>query len=97
MSLLLAATTGAAYSQPLPVAGAVTFSASPVLGAGETGIIQFSPDQGATWINLVSGGTTQQLSPNDTALTVYGPGMYRVSKSATASAVAIYANTGLGR
>ena len=92
-TLLLAATTSATASAAVNAranALPISFIAVPALGAGETGVIQVSPDNGTTWVNVISGGLTQQLSPNDTVVTVYGSGLYRVNKGASAGSTAIY-------
>lgn len=90
---ILAATTSAGNSSAINVVSgrAVTFTSSAILGSGETGILQISPDGGASYFNVRIGGTVQQLDPDNTALTAYGPGLFRIAKSATSAAIGIIA------
>jgi len=59
------------------------------LAAGETVDIQISDDDGATYANLFDAGSQVQVTDTNNAVTLYGPGKYRVSKAATAAAVTV--------
>ena len=90
---LLAAATGGGTSSDLAVRNGhtATLIASNLAGA-ETGSIQISYDGGTTFINLFSDGSQQQLTATNNTATVYGPGIFRVVKSATAGACGIFAS-----
>lgn len=67
----------------------IMFSASG-LTAGEYGDVQISHDRGATWSDLYKDGTQVRLSSVNNAVTVYGPGVFRVQKEATTNTVGIW-------
>ena len=93
--IVLASATGAGDSSEVlvPEGRSATF----VMGdrgdlAAETGDVQIKHPFTDTWDDLYLGGSQQQLSATNNAITVYGPGRYRVSCSArtTAFGVAVY-------
>lgn len=91
--LLVAATDGGTSGDiSAKTNRAVTLMANNLAGV-ETGDIQISHDGGTTFTDLYSNGQQMQLLAANTAVTVYGPGIYRVVKSATAGACGIYAST----
>ena len=65
---------------------------SETLGTGETGVIQIKV--AGSWQNYVDAASTKQLDEDNTGVAIYAPGVYRVDKSATASATGIYMSTG---
>lgn len=88
---LLAATTDAADSIEFEVQDgrSVTVSCSPNLGVGEDANIQFSPDNGTTWVNY-SDDAEVKLSSIKNAVNLIGPARFRVAKDATSSPTALY-------
>lgn len=84
---ILAATTSAVASDAFRIVNEATIT-STALGSGETGDIQITHD-GSTWQDLFREGSQQQLTDTNNAVTVVGPGKFRVNKSATASATSI--------
>jgi len=92
-TLLTAATGGGTSSVISAKSGkSVTLMANNLAGV-ETGDVQISHDGGTTFTDLYSNGLQMQLLVANTAVTVYGPGVYRVVKSVTAGACGIYAST----
>lgn len=63
------------------------------LGAGETGTIQILVN--GTWQDYLDDGSAKAIDENNTGVSVYAPGTYRVNKGATASATGVYMSTGL--
>jgi hypothetical protein len=51
--------------------------------------IQFSVDDGANWIDLKLDGVDIELNAVNNAKTVYGPGLYRLSKGVTTGEVGV--------
>lgn len=89
----IASTTAAANSASIILAsGAIIHVyASSDLNVGETVTLQVTPDTGTTWIPVVDKelrGTV--LSDLAQSQMIHGPGEFRLVKSATASATAIY-------
>ena len=75
-------------TQQLPA----TLFASGLAGA-EVANVMFSADGGLTYTNLFENGTQVQLTATNNAVTIYGPGMYRVSKGITVAAVPVSLST----
>ena len=98
---LLAATTSAAQSASITLAGEVGFSALPASAtliiyaasghtASEYSDIQVSHDGGTTWADVYNDGVQKRLSSTNTAITIYGPGVFRVDKEATTNATGVF-------
>lgn len=62
---------------------------SPDLAGVEVAGIEISHDNGTTWVPYID-GTAVQLTATKNALRVYGPALYRVAKSVTATATGVY-------
>ena len=60
------------------------------LTVGENGDVQISHDSGTTWQDLYESGSQTRLNSTNVAVTVYGPGLFRVAKEATTNATGIY-------
>ena len=84
---ILAATTDATASSAFNIVNAATIT-STELGVGEVINIQITND-GSTWQDLFRSGTQQQLLPDNNAVTVEGPGKFRVNKGVTAGATSV--------
>ena len=63
------------------------------LAGSETIDIQISHDGGITFNNLYESGGQIQLTTTVSAITIQGPGIFRLNKGITAGAVAAYAST----
>lgn len=91
MKRLLAPTQSAAASDEFVVAdvsNGATFSVTPPLGSGEVATLQKKNADG-DWDNVYSGEGLEQLHENKSVLSVYGFGVYRINKGATASDTAV--------
>ena len=92
---ILAATTSAVASTSFIVGGRsdqdgrATISVIGIAGA-ENADIQFSHDVGTTWTDLFQDGSQVRLTATNNMVTVYGPGLFRVDKEATAGATSIH-------
>ena len=62
------------------------------LGTGETATVQIKVD--GSWQDYSEGGTVQECDEDNTGVLVVAPGVYRVDKSATASATGVYISLG---
>jgi len=92
---LLEPTTSSGYSEVITATDThpvtlIVYSAGGLV-AGEDHTIQISHDGGNTWQDLYMDGALIQLTSTNVAKTIYGPGTFRVSKSATTNAAGIYA------
>jgi hypothetical protein len=58
--------------------------------AGEYSDIQISHDDGTTWADLYYEGSQVRLHSTNTAVTVYGSGIFRVAKEATTNATGVF-------
>lgn len=91
---LLAPATGAGNSAEFVVGeqreATVTMRAASGLTALEYGDIQISVDGGSNWDDYYSDGAQVRLSDVQTAVTIRGPGRFRVAKEATTNATGIY-------
>ena len=67
----------------------VTLAASGLTGADVIDV-NISTDGGATFTPLWEKGVRVQLSATNNSVTLYGPGVYQVSKGATQGAVTVY-------
>lgn len=90
----LAATTSAGQSAQFIVDGnrtvTVLFHAAAGLSATEHGDIQITHDDGTTWQDMFANGAQLRLNSTNNAVTIYGPGTFRVDKDATANATAVF-------
>ena len=90
----LAATTNAAQTGIFLVDGnrsatLIIFAASG-LSPTQHGDVQITHDGGTTWQNMFASGTQVRLNSTNNAVTIYGPGTFRVDKDATDNATAIF-------
>jgi hypothetical protein len=91
---LLAATTVGGNSDPISIGGTkspASVHCGPILGAGETGTVQFRDGSGA-WQALIVDGVAAVLTPTNTLIPLYGPAMFRVVLSVTAGSTGVYAD-----
>lgn len=65
-----------------------TFFASGFSGDDSVSI-QFSIDDGDNWIDMKIDGESVTLNSTDNAKTIYGPGLYRLSKGVTTGSVGV--------
>jgi hypothetical protein len=93
--ILLTATTDATASDEFTAAdqrpGRTTLPAHftcPEIATGEYGDVQKKSADG-TWYDYYVDGTQQRVTDTNTGVTVYGPGIYRVNKEATAAATSV--------
>jgi hypothetical protein len=90
---ILAATTDAVASNAFVIGPQEATVTITLLDGAETGDIQIghqqTPGAEVTWQDLIRSGTQQQLTATNNAVTVLGPGKFRVNKSATASATSV--------
>jgi len=89
----LTATTSAAQTGPFLVDGSrpvtlIAFAAAG-LSAVEHGDVQITHDGGTTWQDLFASDTQIRLNSTNNAVTIYGPGTFRVDKDVTTNATAI--------
>lgn len=59
------------------------------LGVGETIKFQIQSTDGY-WFDLYEGGAVKQLDEDTNVEAIYGPGIFRVVKSATAAAIGVF-------
>ena len=91
---LLAATTDADQS----TAFTVKYDEAPVvfrcpgLAGVEVGTLQYR-DASEAWHDYYVDGTLQTITTTNTDLTIYGPGIYRIDKDATAGAASVEIST----
>lgn len=85
----IANTTAAVNSVAIPVGDKCTFIVTGTLGAAEKIDIEISPDRGSTFSDLYQDGLQTQLSTTNNAVTVYGPGIFRVAKGITSAACGV--------
>ena len=89
----LAAATGAGNSIAFSVDEGRTATILITAAAGHTAAeysdIQMSQDGGTTWEDLYQNTAQVRLHATNTAVTVYGPGTFRIAKEATTNATAI--------
>jgi len=90
---ILAETTDAAASTAFVIGPQEATITATTFAGVETGDIQVghqqTPGAEVTWQDLFRSGTQQQLTITNNAITVLGPGKFRVNKSATVSATSI--------
>lgn len=55
--------------------------------------VEISHDGGTTFADLYQNGAQVRMSSTNTAVTVYGPGVFRVAKEATTNATGVYLST----
>ena len=63
------------------------------LGSGESVAIQKKIGEGS-WIAVKSGGVALAVSPDDTAIALWAPGIYRAVKGSTSGAVTVSVSDG---
>lgn len=93
-TVLLAATTSALASNYVQTSGmreVIQFTC-PGIGAAETGTLQ-KVDSTGTWRDHYENGNLVQVTDTNSGVVVYGPGTYRINKSATAGSVAVEVST----
>lgn len=101
--VLLAAQTGAGQSAAFRVlgqgdGGSLYGSGHPVticvpgLAGAEVATVEFSLDSGANWFSYFDGASASplQFTVSRNAIAFYAPGLLRVNKGATASAVGVW-------
>lgn len=66
-----------------------TIMVVPNLAGVETAVIEATHDDGVTWTPLVIAGDVQQLDIDNNIKSIYGPGQYRVNKSATVGIISV--------
>lgn len=94
---LLAATTSSAQSTKVVVGRGevpreqrpISISAPGMAGA-ENADVQFSQDGGTTWNDLFEDGVQIRLTATNNMITIFGPGVFRIDKEATAAAVGVF-------
>lgn len=90
----LAAITAAGQSTTFLVAEnrmvTLIFYAASGLSASEYGDIQISQDTGTTWQDLYASGSQVRMNSTNNAITIYGPGIFRVDKEVTTNATAVF-------
>ena len=90
---ILAEITDAAQSDGFVIGPQEFTITATALDGAETADIQIghqqAPGDEVDWQNLFRSGTQQQLTATNNAVTVLGPGKFRVNKSATVSATSI--------
>lgn len=91
MSQIITETTAAANSKPISVSAGdlVTLALTGTYGGAEYADIQYTDDGGSTWFDLYQDGSQVRLSTTSNMKTIYGPGIFRVAKDATASAAGV--------
>lgn len=92
METLLTATTDADQSDPVAIKGAkspYTFHCAPPLAGTEEAQIQYLGGNG-TWYDLQLDGSEVKMTASHRMVTLYGPGVFRVDKDATAGATGVY-------
>ena len=90
---LISATTGGATSSNdgffVRDNEAVSVCTTAALGSSETVDIYYSPDDGATWLQYYYDGVAVQLTSTQSAVRLYGPMLFQVVLSATASSTGV--------
>lgn len=66
-----------------------TIMVVPNLAGVEVAGIEVTHDDGTTWTPLIIAGEVQQLDVNTNIKSIYGPGQYRVNKSATVGIISV--------
>ena len=95
---LLAPQTAAAASSPFKVSSEqngnrpVSVMTTGLAGA-ENADVQFSVNGGSIWNDLFQDGSQVRLTAINNSVTIYGPGLYRVDKEATAGAAGVFIST----
>lgn len=91
---LLAPATGAGNSAEFVVGeqheATVYLHATSGLVVSEFADLQISHDGGSTWADYFKDGSQVRLTNTNNAVTIYGPGRFRVAKDATTNAAGIY-------
>jgi hypothetical protein len=85
---IIEATTDAATSGKFNTIGTATIMSDVLVGRTEKVTLQQTRD-GSTWLDVMLNGVVQTLDRKHTQLTIAGPGVYRVVKTVTASAVGV--------
>jgi len=92
METLLPATTSAVESDEVAVRGAkspYTFQCAPPLAGTEVGQVQFKGGNG-TWYDLQLDGSDVKMTASHRMVTLFGPGVFRIDKDATAGATGVF-------
>jgi hypothetical protein len=91
---LITAVTGAVNSAPIVVTqGPVTLSITGTQTAAEYFDVQMSTDGGTNYSDLYQDGSQVRMSSVNSAVTIYGPGRYRVAKESTSNACGLIQST----
>ena len=91
---LILAVTGAVNSAQIMVTDApVTLSVPGTQTASEYFDVQMSTDGGTTYVDLYQDGSQVRMSSVNSAVTIYGPGRYRVAKETTSNACGLIQST----
>lgn len=88
MSVLIADTTSAAKSGIFSVSAGdnVSIAVSGTIATNEFIDVQYTDDGGTTWHDLFQDGSQVRLTDTNNMATIYGPGIFKLDKGATASA-----------
>ena len=91
---LILAVTGAVNSANIPVTDSpVTLSVTGTQTAAEYFDVAMSTDGGTTFSDLYQDGSQVRMGSTNSAVTIYGPGIYRVEKEATTNACGLIQST----
>lgn len=85
---ILSARTAQGTSDKFDTNGPNTICGSGIFGDGEGAKIQFTHN-GSVWQDHYLNGVLQEIDSRHTMITILGPGLFRVIKSATAQAISI--------
>jgi len=89
-TVILAPTTSAANSNGFSVNAGTPHSVFVVgLAGAETGTLQVTTDNGASYSNVSNADGTIQATATKNSFQVTGPGEYRIAKSSTAGSVGV--------
>jgi len=98
-SSILTATTGTGNSSTLEVVEGremtLILFATSGLTAGENADVQISHDGGTTWQDLYVDGAQVRMHSTNVAVTIYGPGVFRVQKETSTNAAGIWVSADL--
>ena len=85
---IIGATTEQATSNAFSSSGPRTLCSSIPFGTGEGAKVQITHN-GSTWQDLYLNGVLQEIHETHSVLTILGPGLFRIIKSATVLPVSI--------
>ena len=85
---IISASTSQVVSDKFDSSGPNTICASGIFGTDEGAKIQFTHN-GSVWQDHYLNGVLQEIDSKHTMITILGPGLFRVIKSATASPISI--------